>query len=171
MEAAMRGSLLVLIGIALIAVAPAAAPTRAAEEADRAKDEAAVKQLGQAWQDAWNTHDMDALASLPAEDADFVHVGGRLLEGRKAFEDYHAKRHAMQFKESVWTTTDVRVKFLKPDIALAHVHWGMKGDKNPVGTPRQPRRGLFTWVVTKPRGGWLIRASHNTNIREPSGTQ
>jgi uncharacterized protein (TIGR02246 family) len=72
----------------------------------------------------------------------------------------------MQFKESVWTTTAVQVKFLKPDIALVHVSWDLRGDKDPDGTPRQPRRGIFTQVVIKRGGRWLIQASQNTNIRE-----
>jgi uncharacterized protein (TIGR02246 family) len=72
----------------------------------------------------------------------------------------------MQFKESVWGTTDVQVRFLKPDVAIVHVNWGIRGDKDPDGTPRQPRRGIFTRIVMKRDGRWLIRASQNTNIRE-----
>jgi uncharacterized protein (TIGR02246 family) len=155
---------LACIGIALLGCAALLAPALADEKADRAKDEAAIKQLGKDWQKAWNKHDMDALALLFAEDADFVTVGGRWLKGRKAFKEHHDKKHAMQFKESVFTTAEVQVKFLKPDIALVHVNWSMKGDKDPDGTPRQPRSGLFTWVVTNQGGDWLIQAAHNTGI-------
>ena len=129
-----------------------------------AKDVEAIKKIESRWQDAWNNHDMKSLASLVAEDVDFIIVTGTWLKGRRAFEEYHAARHATQFKESVWETTDVQVKFLKPDIALIHVSWGIKGDKDLDGTPRQPRRGIFTRVVTKEGGKWLIKASHNTNI-------
>jgi len=130
------------------------------------KDIEAIKQINRDWQEAWNRHDMKALAALVAEDVDFVTVSGTWLKGRKAFEELHARTHAMMFKESVLTTTDVQLKFLKPDIALVHVSWGMKGDKDPDGTPRQPRRGILTHVVTKHGGRWLIQASQNTNIRE-----
>ena len=133
---------------------------------DGAKDIEAIKQIESRWQEAWNSHDMKALASLVAEDVDFITVAGTWLKGRKAFEEHHAARHAMQFKESVWETTDVQVKLLKPDIALVHVSWGIRGDKDPDGTPRQPRRGIFTQVMTKHGGRWLIQASQNTNIRE-----
>jgi len=44
-----------------------------------------------------------------------------------------------------------------------HVSWGLKGDKDPDGSPRQPREGIFTWVAVKERGNWLIRAAQNTN--------
>ncbi len=109
---------------------------------------------------------MKALATLVAEDVDFITVSGTWLKGRKAFEEHHARLHAMQFKESVWATSDVQVKFLKPDVAIVHVSWGMRGDNDPDGTPRQPRRGIFTRVIAKEGGKWLIKASQNTNIRE-----
>jgi uncharacterized protein (TIGR02246 family) len=126
-----------------------------------------IKQIERAFQEAWNRHDMKSLAALVAEDVDFVTVSGTWLRGRRDFEESHSRAHAMMFKESVLTTTDVQVKVLKPDIALVHVSWGMKGDKDPDGTPRQPRRGILTEVVTKHDSRWLIQASQNTNIREP----
>ncbi|MBA3640738.1 MAG: SgcJ/EcaC family oxidoreductase [Acidobacteriota bacterium] len=96
-------------------------PLWPASAQDNAKDIEAIKQIESRWQEAWNSHDMKALASLVAEDVDFIAVAGTWLKGRKAFEEHHATRHAMQFKESVWEATDVEVKFLKSDIALVHV--------------------------------------------------
>jgi uncharacterized protein (TIGR02246 family) len=114
------------------------------------------------WEHAWNNHDMKALAALFTDDADFVNVGARHWKGRTAIQAQHASR-LEQFIESVWTTKGVTVQFLKPDLALAHITWGMRGDKDPDGTPRQPRDGLFTWVVVRQRGHWLVRAAQNTN--------
>ncbi len=141
-------------------------PAGVANAKNDTKDLEAIRQIETGWQDAWNRHDMKLLSGLVAEDVDFITVSGIWLKGKKAFEEHHAKLHAMQFKESVWTTTDVKVTFLKPDIALVHVSWGIKGDKDPDGTPRQPRHGIFTRVVTKRDSQWLIQASQNTNIRE-----
>ena len=77
----------------------------------------------------------------------------------------------MQFKESIFTTTEVRVKFLKEDIAIVHVRWNLRGDKDADGTPREPRSGIFTQVVMKENGKWLIKASQNTNIREAAASR
>lgn len=156
----MKSLFVFVIGLALFP------PAWVANAQSQTKDIEAIKQIDRDWQEAWNRHDMKALAALVAEDVDFVSVSGGWLKGRKAFEERHARAHAMMFKESFLTTTDVQVKFLKPDIALVHVSWGMKGDKDPDGTPRQPRRGILTHVVTKHGGRWLIQASQNTNIRE-----
>ncbi|HXG72677.1 MAG TPA: SgcJ/EcaC family oxidoreductase [Gemmatimonadaceae bacterium] len=144
-------------------------PLWPASAQDNARDIEAIKQIESRWQKAWNSHDMKVLASLVAEDVDFIAVTGTWLKGRKAFEEHHATRHAMQFKESVWETTDVEVKFLKSDIALVHVNWALKGDKDPDGTRRQPRRGIFTRVATKEGGKWFIKASQNTNISGAPG--
>jgi hypothetical protein len=54
----------------------------------------------------------------------------------------------MQFKESVRSVTGTAIKFLTPDIAVAYVRWGMRGDKVPDGTPRQPRHGVMMQVLT-----------------------
>jgi uncharacterized protein (TIGR02246 family) len=131
------------------------------------EDEAAIRKLEAGWQAGWNSHDMKALTVLLSDDIDFVSVAGTWLTGKDAFEKHHARYHAMQFKDSVWTTSNVKVAFLKPDVALVDVQWTLKGDRDPDGTPRQPRSGIFTRVVTKDGGRWLIRASHNVNIRLP----
>ncbi len=141
-------------------------PAWVANARSHVNDIEVINQIEKNWQEAWNRHDMKALATLVAEDVDFITVSGTWLKGRKAFEEHHARLHVMQFKESVWATSDVQVKFLKPDVAIVHVSWGMRGDKDPDGTPRQPRRGIFTRVIAKEGGKWLIKASQNTNIRE-----
>ena len=76
-----------------------------------------------------------------------------------------AEQHRTQFRDSTWTNEQVSVQFLRPDIALVHIEWAMKGDRDPDDTPRPPRKGFFTWVVIKEEGEWKLRAAHNTNKR------
>ena len=149
--------------ILLLALISTAAATTA-QTSGNAVDRDAIKSIATRWQDAWNRHDMTALSELVAEDVDFITVAGTWLTSRKAFHDHHAKRHEMQFKESIWTTGTTAVKFIKPDIAVAHVEWRMKNDRDPDGTPRRPRNGIFTWVLEKRKGKWVLVASQNTNI-------
>jgi uncharacterized protein (TIGR02246 family) len=151
-------TLIVIISIVISATA---------QTKSNAKDTETIKNIALKWQDDWNRHDMKALAAFVAEDVDFITVGGVWQKNQKEFEEYHAKGHAMQFKESAWTTKNTTVKFIKSDVAVAHVEWAIKGDKDPDGTPRQPRQGIFTWVLEKRKGNWLIITAQNTNIREP----
>jgi uncharacterized protein (TIGR02246 family) len=112
---------------------------------------------------------MDGLASLMAEDVDFVTVvGARGWEkGRKEFKEGHAEVHKTMFKDSVLTIKETHVKFIRPDIAIAHVLWETKGDVVPDRKAGEPREGIFTWIVEKRSGKWLIIASQNTENKRP----
>ena len=153
-----------LISVAVVAVAVSLAPGRAAAQTSQAEDEAAITQLGKAWQDAWNRRDATALASLLADDVDFVTVLGPKgwLKGREQFQRVHAAMFQTLFTESVWTTNETHVKFLRPDLAIARVLWSTTGDKVRHIKHGTPRTGIFTWVVEKRDGRWMIVASQNT---------
>jgi uncharacterized protein (TIGR02246 family) len=160
----MKYSQQVLVVILLGVVAVALAPTRADEKEDRAKDEAAIKQLGKHWQDAWNKKDADGLAALLSKDVDFISVLGPKGwgKGQEGFKVAHARMFKTLFTESEWTTKEVQVKFFRPDLAFARVLWASKGDKVRHVKHGEPREGIFTWVVEKNDGKWRIIASQNT---------
>jgi uncharacterized protein (TIGR02246 family) len=129
-----------------------------------------------AWQDAWNRHDMDALADVVAEDVDFITIGGRKLKGRAAFKTHHARVHAAPvFNEAVVEIRATHVQRLSPEVVLMHVEHGGRGDRNPDGTPRASRgNGIFTWILTPSGGRWRVRASCNTlpgTVPDPSAAQ
>lgn len=127
-------------------------------------DEEAIRQIPARFEAAWNRHDMKALAALFAEDADFVNVAGTWWKGRQEIEQAHARTHATMFKNSTLRVGEVKVRFLKPGVAVAHNHWDLTGDVNPDGTPRPPRSGLMSQVVVRQNGLWLIASAHNTNL-------
>jgi uncharacterized protein (TIGR02246 family) len=118
--------------------------------------------------ETWNQHDMTAMATLFAEDADFVNVVGMYWKGRDQIRQEHARLHGLQFKESVLTIRSVTVRFLNPDVALAHIKWALEGERDSDGTSRPRREGVMSWVVTKREGEWQIASSHNTNARPAS---
>jgi uncharacterized protein (TIGR02246 family) len=103
------------------------------------------------------------MGSLVTEDADFVNVAGLHWKGRRQIVDEHAERHRTNLKRSRWVTHDVEIQTLSPELALVHIRWGMTGDTDFDGTPREPRDGIFSWVVRQQNGTWLIRSVHNTN--------
>lgn len=83
--------------------------------------------------------------------------------GRAAAQAGHAPLFRFAFADSVWKTTrtDV-VRFLGPDVAVAHVVWETTGDRVPHVRYGAPRRGMFTWVLQKKDGRWWVVASQNT---------
>jgi len=160
------------VEILLIALALAALPA-AAQTLDNAAARKAIEAIAESFQHAWNRHDMDQLASLMAEDVDFVTVvGARGWEkGRKEFREGHAEVHKTMFKNSVLTVKQTDVKFIRPDIAIAHVLWETQGDAVPDRKPGEPRAGIFTWVVERRNDKWLIIASQNTENKTPIASQ
>jgi uncharacterized protein (TIGR02246 family) len=127
-------------------------------------DEAAVGKVPQAFAAAWAKHNGHHLARMMASDVDFVNVGGDWIHGRADFELYHTRLLAGRFKESTLTPVDRSVRFLRPDLALLHWSWRLEGDRNEDLTPRKPRMGIFTMVVEKRSGVWLIVAAQNSNF-------
>jgi uncharacterized protein (TIGR02246 family) len=68
---------------------------------------------------------------------------------------------ATVFAHSTLVFTDVQVKFLTPDVAIAHARWKMSGARMPPGMPT-PDSGIQTLVLTRHAGKWLIAEFQNT---------
>lgn len=126
-------------------------------------DEAAVRGVPQAFVAAWAKHDGHELAKLMSENVDFVNVGGDWLHGRADFELYHTRLLAGPFKESTLSVLDSAVHFLRPDLAVLHWTWSIRGDGEDNPTTHEPRRGIFTMIVEKKDGGWFVAVAQNTN--------
>ena len=126
-------------------------------------DQAAVNHVPQAFCDAWARHDGHQLALIMSDDIDFVNVGGDWLHGRADFELYHSRLLSGRFKDSALKPRDTVVRFLHPNLALLHWSWEVQGDRNEDNSTRKPRMGIFTMVVEKRSGAWLVVAAQNTN--------
>jgi len=116
---------------------------------------------------AWEAHDGKMLAESFAEDADFTNVRGTSLHGRKAIAEFHTDLLSGMFKESHNRTLEIKVRFLRDDIASVDTHWEMTGAKWPDGTPWPDRKGLGSAIVEKHDGKWLIVVFHNMDLPDP----
>ena len=129
-------------------------------------DLSALRALPVTWEQCWNSHDMDRMGTLLRNDVDFVNVAGIWLKGKAAVVKDHKQKHqGVVFKPSNWTTDSVAIRYIKSDLAILHIGWGVTGDNDPDGTPRTPRHGIFTWVASKDNGQWQLLAVHNVNSR------
>jgi hypothetical protein len=125
----------------------------------------------------WNRHDLDAFGKLFAPDAEFVNVGGVLWTGRQSIQAQHAYSHGVIpadspgfseedrryygiFKSSTLKIGQIDVRFVRKEVAVAHVTWELLGDAR----AQNPRRGVFMFVLTRQNVGWLIAAAQNTEI-------
>jgi len=130
-------------------------------------DEIGVRAIVNGFEDAWNRHDMNALGTLFATDADFVNVVGMRWVGRDAIVKHHAASHATIFKTSTLKIGDTTVRFLKPDIATARSIWTLSGMTSENGQVAPTRTGILTHVLAKANGHWVIVLSQNTDIAKP----
>jgi uncharacterized protein (TIGR02246 family) len=128
---------------------------------DQSADEAAIRALETRQPEAWNKHDAKAYASLFTENGDCINIVGWWWKGRAEIEKKLTDAFVYVFKESTLNFTDVEIRFLASDTAVAHVRWTMTGARTPSGIP-QPQQGIETNVLQKQNGQWLIAAFQNT---------
>jgi uncharacterized protein (TIGR02246 family) len=131
-------------------------------QADALADNLAIRALATQQADAWNHHDAKAYAELFTEDCDVVNVVGWWWNGRVELERKLATAYTTMFKSSTLTFTDVQIRFLTPQLAIAHMRWTMTGATPPPGMP-QPKQGIQILLVQKQADKWLINAFQNTN--------
>jgi len=142
-----------------------------------ANDVEDVRNVVAAFATSWNRHDLDAFGKLFAPDADFVNVAGLLWTGRQSIQAQHAFLHGVIpadspgfseedrpyygiFKYGTLRFDQIEVRFLRKEVAIAHVNWELLGDAR----TQKPRRGVFIFVLTRQNVGWLIAAAQNTEI-------
>ena len=134
----------------------------AARAATPNQDEAEIREVATRQGDTWSRHDAKAYAALFTEDCDVVNVVGWWWKGRAELERKLTAAFRFVFKESTLSIGEVEVRFLSPEIALAHARWTMVGARTPTGIP-EPREGIQTLVFTKQAGHWLISGFQNTH--------
>jgi uncharacterized protein (TIGR02246 family) len=125
-------------------------------------DEKQIREVETRQAIAWNHHDGAEYAALFTPNGDVVNVVGWQWKGRAEIASKLQAGFAFVFHESVLTITDVQVRFLSPDIAVAHVKWTMVGARTPPSIP-EPREGIQLQILRRVRGSWLIDSFQNTN--------
>ena len=130
----------------------------------REDDQKAIRGLMDHFMDAWNRHDAHAFAMVFAEDADFTNVRGVGATGRSKIEEFHAPMFATIFRNSRQTYNDVKVRFVRTDVAAVDVGWEMTGVLDAQGSAIPNRRGLLNFVMTKNADHWHIIVMHNQDL-------
>ncbi len=142
-------------------------------------DEEAVRKVVNGFAEAWNRHDTNARGALFTPDADFVNVTGTHWKGRESIQLNTAFLHGAIpadsagvtlpksaygiFKTSNLTYKQIDVRFLRKDVAVAHVQNELQGDAR----TKEPRHSLLVYILTKENGRWLIAVAQNTEINRP----
>ena len=153
--------LIVVLGV-FTASASAGQPSPSSTQ----KDEDAIRQVMAATTEAFSRHDAKAWVKFCTPDARLVTVRGESMNGVVEIEKGLTAIFKTRGRNVSLKTLDVTVRFIRPDVALAHVTNELSGLVNPEGQTQPPHRELSIRVLVKDQGAWRITAFHNTILQK-----
>ena len=140
------------------------------DERGNPTDLAAIKELITETTAAFNRHDAKAFARCYTPDAWLVTVRGESMAGTSEIERGLASIFESRAKSAKLETLDVSIRFIRPDVAVAHVLNELSGLTSPSGELLPSHRELSIRVLAKNDGVWRVSAFHNTIVR-PFGSE
>lgn len=152
--------------VALVGVLIAAASAAVGQDpqaAERTRDREQITALVARWEEAWNSHDMSAFASLFHEDGTWVLWTGAVWTGRAKIEEGHAAVHKTVFRNSVQRERLEELAFVGPDAAVVRFYSTLTGDER---SPDKTVRSRKFLVVTRREGVWRIGWGQNTRLAD-----
>ena len=136
-----------------------------AQTANRSEDENAIRSICLERIERFNNKHEPPLAAEFTPDAEFVNVYGMWRKGAAEIEARQKERMETVLKEAKITLLDLRIRFIRSDVALVHQTHEMSGMLNPKGETMPPHRELSIRVLVKEKGKWFTTAFHNTIVR------
>ena len=128
-------------------------------------EEAAIRKVIEQRRLAWNAEDTRSYAALLTDDADIVSSTGRSAVNRKEIIKLYVDQRAGAYRTATIASTVVkRIKFVRPDIALADAEAELVGAREPGGDVVAPTRSLVFFVLVKEGEGWLISSIRGAPI-------
>jgi len=137
----------------------------AANELSRADDQA-VRKIVAGYEEAWNAHDMKALAKLFRKDAEWVNKVGMHWRGRDEIMIAHTAFHQTIFKNHTYRTDAVETRSVAPGVAVAVATETFDGFTAPDGRVWPKARNRLTYVLVKGPDGWKIAHGQNAEVDE-----
>jgi uncharacterized protein (TIGR02246 family) len=101
----------------------------------RSEDEEAIKNVLAGTTEAFNKHDAKAFARFYTPDAELVTVRGERMKGAAEIEKGLAAIFATRATAATLKMLDLSIRFIKPDVAIAHVTNEMSGVVNTDARP------------------------------------
>src|SRR3954464_12025907 len=135
-----------------------------AQDLGTREDETAIQKVVVEMTDGFNKHDADASTRMYKSDADFVSMRGEVGIGREAAEKGLRRIFETRAKAATLKTEDVKIRFIRPDVALAHVTNELSGLLSPDGQALPSQRELSLRVFVKDDGIWRVASFHNTVV-------
>jgi uncharacterized protein (TIGR02246 family) len=150
-----RRGLMHRLGFTILACTLAIVATGTANAAS-ARDEGAVRGLGDAFANAFVQKNAELRASIFAEDGTFVTPQGDFLQGRAAMvKDFGGETQAVNGSTQA-AFSNYRVQFIKPDVAFVDAILTVHNVNGPNGTTIPVIPINFFYVAVRHGDKWLI---------------
>ncbi len=153
----------VLLAFALLALPRGSEASETARTQAVSEDEQAIRTIVLNRIEAFNRHEPHQPQSF-TPDADFVNVYGMWRRGPAEIEGRQGERMRTVLKEAKITLIELRIRFIRPDVAVVHQLHEMRGMLSNSGERMPPHEELSVRVMVKEQGKWLITAFHNTIV-------
>jgi uncharacterized protein (TIGR02246 family) len=129
------------------------------------EDEEAIRKIIAESIDRFNRMHLGPQAADYTADADFVNVYGTWRKGAAEIQSGQQQRMETVLKDAKITLLDLRIRFIRPDVAIAIQSHRMSGMRDPTGNTMPPHIERPIRVLVKDDGKWRITAFHNTIVR------
>ena len=143
-------------------------------DAVAAAEEASIRKVIDAEEDAWNRGDAKAFAARFQEEGTFTDVFGAVSHSRAELEKRQVEFFASLFKGSRLALKVRRVRFLRPDVAIVEIDTEVSGfRKLPPGVYVSAEKVLRTrlqQVMAKVGTVWMVAAFHDVDVKTPPET-
>lgn len=154
------------IALLIIVNMAAASSLARAQAPDPRNDEKTIRAIVAATTEAFSKHDARAWVQYCTNDAQLVTVRGETMEGVAEIEKGLATIFQTRGRGVTLRTLEVMVRFIRPDVALAHVRNELSGLADPDGQTVPPHQELSVRVFVKNDGQWRMTVFQNTIVQK-----
>jgi uncharacterized protein (TIGR02246 family) len=131
------------------------------QEQDATRHTEDVRRVAAAFFDAWNRHDVSAMAALYSEDAQVVNSLGLWWRGVDEVERGLGQMNAIG---PSLIPDSMSARLLTQDTALCIVDYTVGSFTRPGGQTMPEQKALSTFVMVKAESGWVIAAAQTTAV-------
>ena len=128
-------------------------------------DEEAIRKVVLDFQLDFNDGQFNKAESYATTDWDHINPGGGIDIGREAVLRTVRGVHQSFLKGVTMTTDSMRIKFIKPDVAIVTAYHTIDTYITPDSVRHVNEQQIKSYVVVKEDGKWLLTMDHNTSIR------
>jgi len=112
-------------------------------QSTNSKEDTAIRDIITRFYVGWNEHDAEKMVSVYDDSIDHINAFAEYNTGQQTLKEQLIKFHAGPGKDSYKTITIEKIKFIKPDVAMAIVRQ----------TSKVGNLGMF--ILSKESGKWL----------------